>query len=111
MEQTDKIKKQNFLKKLRYYQGRYFVGMEINGKTKFLHYNKKGYELRNGLSLKAVILKYDNADDNKRFETLASSPFKHCYKIDCNEHLYGYRPKQPFWKLLIEYLRKLWTNQ
>lgn len=112
MEHDDKIKKQNFLQQLRYYQGKYFVGVTTNGKTQYLQVNKGGYELSNTPhTQKTIILKYDDIESENRMQEIANSPFHYCYKIDCNEHLFGYTPKQPFWKLLIEYLRKLWTDK
>ena len=92
-----------------HYKGKYFVGMVENGKGQFLHYNKKGWELQNGLSKKAVIFKYKNADDNKRFETIANSPFKFCYKIDCLEYLYNIKKQESLFKRIVIFLREVWS--
>lgn len=102
--------KKELLKQLRFYKGKYFIGFIENSKGQFLHYNKKGFELRNGLSPKAVIFNYDNAEHTKRFDTLANSPFKHCYKIDCNQYLYGYNQPENWFTKLINFLRKIWSR-
>jgi len=74
---------------LNYYKDKYFIGVKVNNRTQLLHYNKRGYEIRNEILDNVVIFNEKNPDNKKRFKTLKTSAFATCYKIPCLEHLFG----------------------
>ncbi|MBW6482833.1 MAG: hypothetical protein K0B10_07210 [Vicingaceae bacterium] len=94
--------------KIKYYQDKYFIGMEANGKKQLLHFNKTGYELRNEINKKVVIFSENNIEHSKRFKTIGTGPFRMCYKIPCLEYYFGEKPTQENFKTkLLHYLRKI----
>lgn len=93
----------------KFYRNKYFLGMiNVTGQPdKFLHFNKGRYELRKGLSKKAVVFTKGQEQYDKRYQTLKTSPFHSCEKVPCITYLYGVKDCN----LLMYWIKFIYNQQ